>query len=109
MAQTYKKLRKTMSPEARKKSTKKAKKLVMEVEALQELREARECTQAELAKKLNTSQANVSKIERRTDIYLSTLRTYIEGVGGELEICAKFPDGSTVRVNQFHELENDPK
>jgi transcriptional regulator with XRE-family HTH domain len=70
---------------------------------LSELRQARQMTQETLAQLLETSQPEVSKIERRTDVYLSTLRRYIEAMGGELEIVARFPDGA-VRINQFAEL-----
>ena len=58
-----------------------------------------------LAQILRTKQANISKIERRTDVYISTLRDYIEVMGGELEITARFPD-INVRINQFHQLDS---
>lgn len=70
---------------------------------LAELRQARQMTQVTLAELLETSQPEVSKIERRTDVYVSTLRRYVEAMGGKLEIVARFPDG-TVRINQFHDL-----
>jgi hypothetical protein len=69
---------------------------------LHELRHARSLTQQELASTLRTSQASISKLERRTDVYVSTLRRYIRGMGGELEIIARFPDGA-VRLEQFSE------
>ena len=70
---------------------------------LQELRHAREQSQEALAKELGGSQASVSKMERRADMYVSTLRNYIEAMGGELEIIASFPEGK-VRINQFKEI-----
>ena len=70
---------------------------------LQELRQAREQSQEALAKALGGSQASVSKMERRADMYVSTLRNYIEAMGGELEIIASFPEGK-VRINQFKEI-----
>lgn len=70
---------------------------------LKRLREVRRVSQVELAKELNVSQATVSKIERRSDMYLSTLRKLIAAMGGELEIRAKFPEG-IVRISQFHDL-----
>ena len=70
---------------------------------LQELRQAREQSQEALAKALGGSQASVSKMERRADMYVSTLRNYIEAMGGELEIIASFPQGK-VRINQFKEI-----
>ena len=67
---------------------------------LGELRRARELTQSELADRLRTTQPEISKIERRTDVYVSTLRKYIEAMGGALEVVARFPDGE-VRLDQF--------
>ena len=74
--------------------------------ALHEVRSARELTQGALAEQLNLEQPAVSKLERRTDMYVSTLRRYIEAMGGELEIIAHFPEGN-VRINQFEGLEQD--
>jgi transcriptional regulator with XRE-family HTH domain len=75
---------------------------------LQELRQAREFTQVQLAEILETSQSEISKIERRTDLYVSTLRNYIEAMGGQLELTARFPDGS-IHIKQFHDLEEASK
>ena len=71
---------------------------------LQALRRARELSQTRMAETMEIAQSEVSKIERRTDLYLSTLRSYIEAMGGELEIIARFPDGA-VRVNQFKDVD----
>lgn len=65
-----------------------------------EVRQAREMSQQRLAEVLRINQSSVSKLERRTDMYISTLRSFIESIGGRLEINAVFPDG-TVRINQF--------
>lgn len=62
---------------------------------------------SEVAKLLNTKQANVSKIERRTDLYISTLRDVVSAMGGKLQIIASFPDGD-VQINQFDDLKNEP-
>lgn len=70
---------------------------------LAELRQARKFTQQQLAKSLNIKQASVSKMESQTDMYLSTIRKYVEAMGGELEIVAKFPEGS-IKVGKFEEL-----
>jgi hypothetical protein len=59
-----------------------------------------------LAENLNVKQAAVPKLERRTDKYVNKLREFIAAMGGELEIPARFPDGS-VRINQFEEIEGD--
>ena len=71
--------------------------------ALNELREARELTQESLAEILGVNQAAISKMERRTDMYLSTLKNIIKAMGGTLHIEARFPDGS-VEINQFKDL-----
>ena len=60
-------------------------------------------SQEELAHILSTKQANISRIERRTDMYISTLRHYIEAMGGQLEILARFPEG-IVEINQFSNI-----
>lgn len=70
---------------------------------LHELRHARQMSQVALADTLDTSQSSISKLERRVDVYVSTLRRYIESLGGELDIIARFPEGS-VRINQFEEI-----
>ena len=71
---------------------------------LDEIRRARQMTQAKLAETLGVNQGEVSKIEHRTDIYLSTLASYVEALGGKLEIRAVFPDGE-MRITQFEELQ----
>lgn len=60
--------------------------------ALAELRNSRNVTQVELAAQLGITQGNVSRLEARSEIYLSTLRSYIEALGGHLEITAVFDD-----------------
>jgi hypothetical protein len=50
------------------------------------------------------SQPEVSKLEKRTDCLISTVRRYVEAMGGQLEIVARFPDGA-VRINQFEDLD----
>lgn len=70
---------------------------------LDELRRARQMTQVRLAEALGVNQGEVSKIEHRTDIYLSTLAEYVEALGGRLEIRAVFPDRE-MRITQFEQL-----
>jgi len=69
---------------------------------LYELRKARYLSQMEIAKVMNTNQASISKIERQTDMYISTLRKFIKAMGGDLEIVVCFPD-SQVKINFFGE------
>jgi transcriptional regulator with XRE-family HTH domain len=71
--------------------------------ALDEVREARAMTQEHLAKVLGISQAGVSKMERRADMYVSTLQAMIKAMGGQLQIVAIFPEGK-VEIDQFRKL-----
>lgn len=91
-----------MSLPARKAAATKTKEMLKEM-PLQELRQAHQMSQERLAELLLTKQANVSRIERRTDMYISTLRSYIEAMGGKLDIIAKFPEGE-VYINQFEDI-----
>ena len=102
MAKSYKTLREKMSPRAQKRSALKAQALTAEM-ALAELRAARRLTQEQLATSMGINQAAVSKLERRADVYVSTLRHFVTAMGGTLEIRAKFPEGE-VRITQFEEL-----
>lgn len=72
--------------------------------SLAELRRARLMTQDQLAADLHINQASVAKLERRTDMYLSTLRRFVEAMGGELEIVARFPDQPQVRLRGIGDL-----
>jgi transcriptional regulator with XRE-family HTH domain len=76
---------------------------------LQELREARSLGQKDIAKRMHVKQPAVSKMERSTDSYISTVRGYVEAAGGRLEIVARFPDGGEVVLNQFKEIATLPK
>jgi DNA-binding transcriptional regulator YiaG len=102
MARKFKELEEKMSPAALAKSRALADTYIKEM-ALDELREARKLTQAQLANTLKVDQGSVSKLERRTDMYVSTLRNFIRAMGGELHIRADFPDGS-VEITQFEEV-----
>jgi transcriptional regulator with XRE-family HTH domain len=71
---------------------------------LSELRRARHLSQTTIAKVLDMSQGDVSKLERRADMYVSTLRSFIEAVGGKLQIVAQFPDGTPIEIDTFHNI-----
>jgi len=103
MAKSFKKLQGKMSPASRARSEAKAQKMIKEM-ALDELRAARDLTQEHLSRILGVRQAAVSKLERRTDMYISTPADFIKAMGGTLEIRAIFPDGN-VRITQFRKLE----
>ena len=81
-----------------------ARELVEEEATLRQLREARDRSREQIAQTLGIPQAAVSKMERRTDMYISTLRGLIQAMGGKLEVTARFPDRPPVRINQFRSL-----
>ena len=66
---------------------------------LHELRQARAMTQQAVGEALDVQQPAVAKLERRTDMYVSNLRSYIEAMGGNLDIVARFPHGSVIITN----------
>ena len=103
MARKFSELVARMSPESRARSKALAEQMLRDM-PLVELRQARNFTQAELAEALGTSQASVSKLERRSDMYLSTLRRLVQAMGGELEITARFPDGE-IRLGQLEVID----
>ncbi len=98
-------LRERMSPEALARSEAEALRLKDEMD-LAEVRRAMRLSQQELAETLQVGQAAIAKIEKRADMYVSTLRRFIEAMGGELEIVARFPDHS-VRIRNFRDFGED--
>ena len=98
----FSELRAKMSPGAQDRAQARAEELLRDM-ALADLRRARELTQQQLATILDVNQAWISKVERQTDMYLSTLRSYVEAAGGKLEIFARFND-SSVRLDHFGEI-----
>jgi DNA-binding XRE family transcriptional regulator len=99
MAKNFKTLREKMSPESQGRSRALANKYRAEM-PLDELRQACDLTQVHLARILKVNQAAVSKMERRADMYVSTLQDFVKAMGGELKITAKFSDGE-VEIKQF--------
>lgn len=83
--------------------------LKQEVEGLRELRQIAGKAQAEIASALNIKQPSVSQIERQTDMYLSTLRSYVEAVGGELELTVKLPQRPALRIYQLGDASAPPQ
>jgi len=102
MARKFAELRAGMSPQSRARSDAKARKMLAEL-PLHELRKARGLSQQQLAEVLHVQQPSIAKIEKRTDMYISTLRSHIEAMGGKLEVVARFPEGA-VRISNFSEL-----
>jgi DNA-binding XRE family transcriptional regulator len=103
MANKFSNLRGKMSKESRERSHRKAE-LYKKNMALDELREALDLTQEHLARTLGVRQSSISKMERRTDMYISTLESMIRAMGGELKIEAEFPDHGRVQISQFQKL-----
>jgi transcriptional regulator with XRE-family HTH domain len=89
-------IRRELSPARRKKVEARAAQLIAEEMTLQELRRARQITQVRLAKELGIGQDGVSKLEKRADLMLSTLRKTVHAMGGSLSLVAEFPDRKPV-------------
>ena len=103
MAKKFTELRAQMSPESRARADAKAQAMLAEM-PLNELRQARGLSQKMLAEVLHVQQPSIAKIEKRTDMYISTLRSHIEAMGGVLDVVARFPDGA-VKISNFSELD----
>jgi DNA-binding XRE family transcriptional regulator len=102
MAKKFSELRARMSEPARLQADDKAQSMLAEM-PLNELRKARGLSQKMLAEVLHVQQPSIAKMEKRTDMYLSTLRSHIRAMGGELELIARFPDGA-VQISNLAEL-----
>ena len=102
MAKNFNSLWEKMSPEARALSEKLVKEALAEM-PLQELRNARGLSQKMLAEALHIQQPAIAKLEKRADMYISTLRSHIEAMGGNLEVVARFPDGD-VKISNFSHI-----
>jgi DNA-binding XRE family transcriptional regulator len=107
MARNYKELQARMDPASRSDNNQRVR-AELERMALEELRSAKQLTQADMAEMLDVPQSSISRIERRADMYLSTLRNYIHAMGGVLQIQAIFPDGGAVVINRFGDYEDQP-
>lgn len=92
---------KTLSPERQKKINTRASELIAEEFALRELREAKQMTQEQVARKLGGRQVYVSRLEKRADMKLSTLRDYVKAIGGQLELVVSFPKGRRVKLSDL--------
>ncbi|VXD04955.1 Transcriptional regulator [Pseudomonas sp. 8Z] len=105
MAKKFAELRAKMAPEAQARVEAKAQELLAEM-PLNELRQARGLSQKVLAEVLHVQQPSIAKMEKRTDMYISTLRSHIEAMGGQLDVIARFPEGS-VKISNFSDIESD--
>ena len=98
---SFSELTRDFTPERRQRIAEKKSELLAEM-PLHELRRARSLTQGDMAKMLKVNQPAVSKMEQRADVYVSSLRSYIEAAGGKLKIVAEFPEGE-VAITNFSE------
>lgn len=102
MTKKFTELTKDFSPERRQRIEARKAELRQEMD-LAELRKALALTQSTLAETLGVGQGEISKIEQRTDVFVSTLRRFVQAMGGELEISAVFPD-HRVTISNFSKL-----
>lgn len=93
-----------LSPAQRKKVEARASQLMAEEMTLRQLRQARKYTQKKVAKALHIGQEGVSRIEKRSDLLISTLRSYVKAMGGELSLLVEFPDRSPVVLSGIRDL-----
>ena len=103
----FQELTRDFTPERRRRVDAKKAELAVEM-ALRELRQAMALTQQDLADRLQVNQPAVAKLEQRTDMYISSLRSYIESIGGELRIVASFPAGEVAITNFSSVSEEEP-
>lgn len=94
-----------ISPERQAKIKARARELVAREMSLQELRHAVNKTQKTVARTLNMGQDGVSRLEKRSDLLLSTLRNYVEAVGGSLTLVAQFPEREPIAIGGFGEID----
>lgn len=102
MAKKFSELRAKMSQGATQQADAQAAEMLAEM-PLHELRQARRLSQKMLAEVLHVQQPFIAKIEKRTDMYISTLCSHIEAMGGKLEVVARLPDGN-IRISNFSDI-----
>jgi len=98
---------KKLSPAQRKKVMTRGAQLIAEEMTLRELRRARKLTQTRMAKALGINQDSVSRLEKRSNLLLSTLRKTIEAMGGNLSLVAEFPDCAPIVLSGITGDENE--
>jgi len=100
---------KEMSPQRQANVKARTRELVAREMSLRELRHAVNKTQKAVARSLNMGQDGVSRLEKRSDLLLSTLRNYVEAVGGRLTLVAQFEDQEPIAIGGWQELAQPPK
>ena len=99
---------KSLSANRRKKIEARAAELIAEEMSLRDLRKALTLTQKRIAETLGIGQDSVSRLEKRSDLLLSTLRSYIEAMGGRLSLIAEFPDREPISLSGLTTMETKP-
>lgn len=108
MGRTLDEVLASLSAERRDRVETQFRELKNEVESLQELRRAAGKAQADIASALNIKQPSVSKIEKQADMYLSTLRSYVEAIGGRLDLVVTLPARPPVRLQRLADVTAEP-
>jgi transcriptional regulator with XRE-family HTH domain len=98
-----------LNPAQRKKVEARAAQLIADEMTLRQLRQACRLTQHRVAKSLRIGQEGVSKIERRSDLLISTLRGYVQAMGGQLSLVVEFPDRKPIILSGITEFTQDSK
>ena len=96
-----------LPPEQREKIEARAQELILENMTLEDMRKARKLTQESMAELLGIRQDSVSRLEKRADLLLSTLRSYVKAMGGDLKLVAEFPDRPSVIISALGVLEDE--
>jgi DNA-binding XRE family transcriptional regulator len=98
-----------LPPARQKKVETRARELIAEELTLQDIRKAQKLTQEQMATVLNIGQDSISRLEKRSDMMLSTMRSYIEAMGGSLELVARFPKRAPVIITSIKDVSPQPK
>jgi hypothetical protein len=99
MAKTLEQKMATLNPARRKRVEARTVELIEEEKSLRDLRHALELTQVKMADELGIGQDGVSRLEKRSDLLISTLRGYVEAMGGKLRLVAEFPNRAPVMLS----------
>ena len=93
-----------LPPARRQKIEDRTRELIAEELTLQDLRKARKLTQEQMARTLKIGQDSISRLEKRSDMMLSTMRSYVEAMGGSLELVARFPKRGAVIIKSIEDV-----
>lgn len=102
MSKTLEEVINGLPPELRAQAEERGRELIREEMTLRALRKQLELTQEGMADRLEIRQANISKVEKRSDMLISTLRSYVEAMGGTLELVAHMPGRAPVKLEGFN-------